>query len=136
VFEAWKAIPGIEKVLGGETGQFSLAEWMTALREGYPILDAPLKELETHVDGIKLNIVTPNHIHELAKGNLEEYIDLSSAERAMNLVVLGRGRFGPFFTLRAGRGAHLRNATQTPPMYSAQADAAAIRSSWTRRRML
>jgi hypothetical protein len=26
-----------------------------------------LKELETHVDGIKLNIVTPNHIHELAK---------------------------------------------------------------------
>jgi hypothetical protein len=67
VFEAWKAIPGIEKVLGGETGQFSLAEWMTALREGYPILDAPLKELETQVDGIKLNIVTPNHIHELAK---------------------------------------------------------------------
>ena len=67
VFDAWKAIPGIEKVLGGETGQFSLAEWMTALREGYPILDAPLKELETHVDGIKLNIVTPNHIHGLAK---------------------------------------------------------------------
>jgi hypothetical protein len=60
-------MPGIEKVLGGETGQFSLAEWMMALRQGYPSLDAPLKELETRVDGIKLNIVTPNHLHGLAK---------------------------------------------------------------------
>ena len=54
----------------------------------------------------------------------------------MNSVVLGWGGFGPISFSAPFAGAHLRNATQTPPMYSAQADAAAIRSSWTRRRML
>jgi hypothetical protein len=53
----------------------------------------------------------------------------------MNSVVLGWGRFGPFLISAPVAGAHLRNATQTPLMYSAYADAAAIRSSWTRRRM-
>jgi hypothetical protein len=89
------------------------------------------QSLETQRE-VALTSIAP----EIVNGNLEEYIDLSSPERAMNSVALGWGRFGPFFTLRAGRGAHLRNAIQTPPMYSAQADAATIRSSWTRRRML
>ncbi|HWE20785.1 MAG TPA: hypothetical protein VG758_27030, partial [Hyphomicrobiaceae bacterium] len=70
------------------------------------------------------------------EGTLEEYVD----EFPLSGRSIRSCWDGPlsahFFALRGVAGAGLRNATQTPPTHSAQAGAAAIRSSWTRRRML